>query len=71
MSRVRSRCSVSTPTTIRPVNYLLLPGGAIRRIDPPVVFRSTAQLHEVLARHLNGVDPLLKVLRYRTNHQFE
>lgn len=50
---VRLRRELAGPP-ILPANYLLLPGGAIRRIDPPVVFRSTAQVHEVLARHLSG-----------------
>jgi thiol-disulfide isomerase/thioredoxin len=35
-----------------PANYLLLPDGAIRRIDPPVVFHSAAEVHAVLAPYL-------------------
>jgi hypothetical protein len=35
-----------------PANYLLLPDGAIRRIDPPVVFQSAAEIHAVLAPYL-------------------
>lgn len=50
---VRLRRELAGPP-ILPANFLLFPGGAIRRIDPPVVFRSTAQVHEVLAPYLAG-----------------
>lgn len=49
---VRLRRELAGPP-ILPANYLLLPGGAIRRIDPPVVFRDAAQVHEVLAGYLD------------------
>lgn len=52
-SDVRLRRELAGPP-ILPANFVLLPGGAIRRIDPPVVFRSTAQVHEVVARYLTG-----------------
>jgi len=37
---------------ILPANYVLLPGGVIRRIDPPVVFRDAAQVRAVLADYV-------------------
>ncbi|HVL85971.1 MAG TPA: TlpA disulfide reductase family protein [Pseudonocardia sp.] len=48
---VRLRRELGGPP-ILPANYLLMPDGVIRRIDPPVVFRSPAQVREVLAGYL-------------------
>jgi thiol-disulfide isomerase/thioredoxin len=50
---VRLRRELAGPPLL-PANYLLLPDGAIVRIDPPVVFRDAAQVHEVLAPYLAG-----------------
>lgn len=50
---VRLRRELAGPP-ILPANYVLLPGGAIRRIDPPVVFHSAAQVREVLAGYIGG-----------------
>jgi thiol-disulfide isomerase/thioredoxin len=49
---VRLRRELAGPP-ILPANYVLLPGGTIRRVDPPVVFRSAEQVREVLAGYLS------------------
>lgn len=48
---VRLRRALAGPP-ILPANYVLLPDGVIRRIDPPVVFRTADQVREVLAGYV-------------------
>ncbi|MGQ0573378.1 MAG: TlpA family protein disulfide reductase [Pseudonocardia sp.] len=48
---VRLRRALAGPPLL-PANYLVSPDGSVRRLDPPVVFRSAAQVHEVLAPYL-------------------
>lgn len=48
---VRLRRALAGPP-ILPANYLLMPDGVIRRIDPPVVFRTADEVRDVLSRYL-------------------
>lgn len=48
---VRMRRALAGPPLL-PANYLITPDGAVRRLDPPVVFRSADQVHQVLAPYL-------------------
>jgi thiol-disulfide isomerase/thioredoxin len=50
---VRLRRELAGPP-ILPANYVVLPDGAVRRIDPPVVFRDAAQVRAVLAEYVTG-----------------
>lgn len=48
---VRLRRELGGPP-ILPANYLLMPDGVVRRIDPPVVFQNADEVAAVLARYL-------------------
>lgn len=50
-AEVRLRRALAGPPLL-PANYLISSDGVVRRLDPPVVFRSAAQVQDTLAPYL-------------------